>query len=244
LAKNVRRNELGKFLEECLLPHLGRDWRVYENRSLVRLHRCVIQSIGIYRFANRTRFRVHGSLQLTIVPADGLHSTIGDTLKDEGKSKWFRRTSRSQREAEFDWASRIESAQLLMDLARDQIRPPVQQALSVRSALVEISRIAERSQHSTVLWSLAMLRALDGNLVDAARILSSVRKRFEEGIARNREIGRETSQWKADASDRLAEAIGAMVDRDRFVEYCEVVHRRTLTALDLDGIEGSDLILD
>ncbi len=232
-AISIRRHELREYQAAELYPRLA-GWTDLGDNGLMRRQGYVVQRLSLYRFSNWRGFRVHYSVQLTVIPDEFFHVTIGGTLHHWSprwpKLPWV---GRQWRELWVRWEDRSDWSARIIALAHEQAEPPISEPLTLEAVTTVVAREhAAAPDNDYIAWTAAMLRALHGHReqakTDLVNLLARVSAWIEKAI---RETPERVGERDYKTVRRLGAVIEALSSAAAFERYCDVTSRETEAAI-------------
>ncbi len=207
----IQRRALDRYLRGSLLPLFGGPWRVYDGECILRVEGLLIQGVWMYRSSYDDKFRPAYSINVLPEPCDILHGTLGSHLKnDRGGDMWIR------------WEPDREGfTEELMQAIRDQTKPRINEPLTLDAVHRYITQYHLKHRHFAALWSLGIIRGLEGNLQEANDHLEAVERDFRNGVRNWEARGKPAPSWMHENVDRVAALKNHLTDRAAFVAYCD-----------------------
>lgn len=238
---SIRRHELRQYQASEISPRLP-GWTDLGDRGVMRREGFLIQRLALYRFAHWGGFRIHYSVQLTIVPGTELHSTIGGTLH-HWSPRWpgIPWVGQRWRELWVKWEERLEWSERIIALAREQVEPSISEPLTLAAVAALVSRREAVAPDNVYLaWPAAMLRALLGHREQARTDLVNLRARVSAWVENAaRETPERVGEHDREIVRQLGIAIDALASAAAFEQYCSITNKETEEAIGLPSLAPS-----
>jgi hypothetical protein len=218
----VSKRALDKYLRESLLPEFGPPWAIYDN-SLVRINGLLIQSIWLYPSMYDAKVRPSYSINVLPQSDEVLHATLGAHLKNErGGDLWL------------PWTPNAPGfTEALIQAIRTQTKPPIDGPLTLDTVAEFIVHQRLQTGHFAVLWSLGIVRGLQGNIEGARGYIEAAAIALQESGQKFQAAGRKEPTWIGPNLDRLARLQSLAADVAAFTAYCEAEGARIKQGLGL-----------
>ena len=239
--------DLRRFVKAEIQPRLSQEWVCLQGTSFVRFGGYSIQKLIFSEFYRQPQYRIYYSVQSLAIPV--IHEDdigIGATLRERSAKNFLGLFQKQPREVWFNWNTRLEDVNYIMELIAEQVEPPINLPLTANRVFDYLNKhhLKKENKNPIILWTagilLGELEKYDEArqfLFDAVGLYTDGQKEIKALVETNKVSEEKYLRWVMQL-EQVQEALKALGDADTFRKYCKKVASESIEILKIPDYQA------